>query len=92
MQTNNKYQMELFVLKYLEPFNCVQTKLIFVCKQISYDSFKKILPTNYLLTNHIYVKSIENKQTLGHLKMLSKNYAFTNHMGCINRVWFVFFV
>ena len=26
-------------LEYLEPFNCVQTKVILVCKQISSDSF-----------------------------------------------------
>ena len=28
------------MLEYLEPFNCVKTTVILVCKQISSDSFK----------------------------------------------------
>ena len=42
------------MLEYLEPFNCVQTTVIFACKQICSDSFKnKII--NKLLTYKSYV-------------------------------------
>ena len=34
---------ELLVLEYLEPFNCVQTVVILLCKQISFDSFENNL-------------------------------------------------
>ena len=46
--------MELFVLEYLEPFNYVQTIVISVCKQISFDSFKGDI-TYKLLTYKSYV-------------------------------------
>ena len=40
------------MLEYLESFNCVQTKVILVCKQISFDSFKNKI--SYKLINHMY--------------------------------------
>ena len=42
------------MLEYLEPFNCVQTMVILVCKQISSDSFETKI-TNKILTYKIYV-------------------------------------
>ena len=38
------------MFEYLEPFNCVQTKVILVCKQISSDPFKNKI-TYKLLTD-----------------------------------------
>ena len=40
MQTNDLYWIELFMLENLESFNCVQTIVKLVCKEINYDSFK----------------------------------------------------
>ena len=42
------------MLEYLEPFNCVQTIVIFVCKQIRSDSFENKIAYK-LLTNKSYV-------------------------------------
>ena len=42
------------MLKYLEPFNCVQTIVIFVCNKLILIPLKIILPTNYWFTNHMY--------------------------------------
>ena len=42
------------MLEYLEPFNCVQTIVILVYKQISLDSFKNKI-TYKLLTYKSYV-------------------------------------
>ena len=42
------------MFEYLEPFNCVPTKVIFVCKQISSDSFKNKISYK-LLTYKSYV-------------------------------------
>ena len=41
----------------MEPFNCVETIAIPVCKQISFNSFKNKmkLPTNYPLTNNLCI-------------------------------------
>ena len=62
------------MLESLEPFNCVQTIVIFVCKQISSDSFKDkitrkplsyksyIYPFNYVQTNEFwFVKNVISK-------------------------------
>ena len=46
--------MELFLIEYLEPFNCVQTIVILVCKQISSVSFKNKIIYK-LLTYKSYV-------------------------------------
>ena len=43
-----------FMLEYLEPFNCVQTIVILVYKQISSDLFKNKI-TSKLLTYKSYV-------------------------------------
>ena len=42
------------MFEYLEPFNCVQTIVILVCKQISSESFKNKI-TYKLLTYTLYV-------------------------------------
>ena len=43
-----KDKYKVFMLEYLEPFDCKQTVIILVCKQISSDSFKS-KSTNKLL-------------------------------------------
>ena len=52
------------MLEYLEPFNCVQTVVILVCKQISLDSLKnnitykliyKSCITIYVQTNELWL-------------------------------------
>ena len=65
------------MLEYLEPF--VQTIVILVGKQISYESFKNKI-TNYWLKNHLYNHLTVCKQMS--LKMLytNFNYAFANHI------------
>ena len=46
--------LELFVLEYLEPFNYVQTIVIFVRKEINSELFKNMI-SNKLMTYKSYV-------------------------------------
>ena len=50
------------MLEYLEPFNCVQTIVIHVCKQISLNSFKTKI-TYRLQTYKSYVEAFNVMQT-----------------------------
>ena len=73
--------------KYLEPFNCLQTIVRFVCKQIRSDSLKKDYQrTSDFQIIYIIIWLNGNKWNLVCVKILSTNFRFKNHI-CIKRIW-----
>ena len=79
---------ELFVLEYLEPFNCVQTLVIHVCKQISSHTFKNKI-TNKLLTYKSYIQPLDLFQ-INELRLVLKCYLlsmpFESYI-CMKNIW-----
>ena len=54
MKTNDQFLIEIFVLEYLEQFNCVQTTVKLACEQIGFDLSKDKI-ANKLSTHKSYV-------------------------------------
>ena len=65
--------------EYLEPLNYVQTIVIFVCKQISSDSFKNKI-TYDLQIICITILTVCKQMSSGSFRNVINKHAFTNHM------------
>ena len=71
---------KLFMSEYLESFNYVQTIVILVYKQINSLTFKSKITYKLLIYKHMFIQVCGNKWAPACLKILSTNYALTNHI------------
>ena len=77
MKTNDYFLIELLILEYLEPLNCVQIIVILCANKLGLTYVKMKLPTNYWLTNHL---TVCKQMSSGSFKMLSTKSVYKSYI------------